>query len=49
MARKRITKKGDNVKNESPLRKLWYQQGQCAMAVRLHLMRMEDKGIRVQI
>jgi len=47
MARKRITTKGNNIKNESPLRRLFEEHGKCAMAVRLHIQYMESKGINM--
>lgn len=49
MARKRITKKGNRIADESPLRRLFEECGKDAMKVRIHLQRMEFQGKPVML
>lgn len=51
LPRKRIAKfnNRDNVRKSSKLRQLWAECGYCAQTVRLHLMRMESKGEKINI
>lgn len=49
MARKRIKRQGNRIADETPLRRLFEENNQCAMQVRIHLQRMESQGKPIKL